>query len=358
MTVPVKRDVNPMINAMLILEDLRETEVLEVRIKDFGVFKESYAMGMLGPQIVASTTVTVNQEVDGYLELRPMKWLSLNGPPVIRMKVRWARIGEGGFPTPGATSALVDAWQAMRQPTAPFKEDLCVDTDGLLSLGPCSGVPAQLSDNTDETTPCVPAARVSGLLAAAAAAGPGVPAAGAPAAASGSDNPAAASGSGVQAAASGSGVPAAVGGSGVPAAGGSSASTSRPTSTPTSMPSVVFTNSSSVFYIDPAVYTWAKPNDALRTLHGMQQRGGSVYPFPHTPGCNYNCLAAGFDTYLGEHMSLWGPVADADLPRGLQEVHTAMEAFAVKGQENPHWCAGVLVCLSWLKAIQDPTLQW
>ena len=106
------------------------------------MFNDSHAMGLLGPQVIASTKVQVNQEVDGYVELLPVKWLALNGPPVIRMKIRWSLIGEERLlPTPGATSVLVDAWQAMtggaqRPPPG----------DHLARLGPglCLGARVQL----------------------------------------------------------------------------------------------------------------------------------------------------------------------------------------------------------------------
>ena len=126
-TVPVRRDVNPLINAMLILEDLEDTEVMQVQVKDIGVFKDSHAMGLVGPQVIASTTVAVKQEVDGYLELTPIKWLALNGAPVIHMKVRWSKIG-AGLPTPGSTLSLVGAWQAST-PSAPLREQIGENTD-------------------------------------------------------------------------------------------------------------------------------------------------------------------------------------------------------------------------------------
>ena len=104
----VRRDVNPLINTMLILEGVKDTEVMMVQVKDFGVFTETHSLGWLGPQVIASTTVDVNDEVGGYVELKPSKWLAMNGAPVIHMKVRWSKISTG-LPTPGSTSALVDA---------------------------------------------------------------------------------------------------------------------------------------------------------------------------------------------------------------------------------------------------------
>ena len=132
----LRRDVNPLINTMLILEDVKDTEVMMVQVKDFGLFTDTHALGWLGPQVIASTTVAVNDEVDGYVELKPIKWLALNGAPVIHMKVRWSKISTG-LPTPGSTSALVDAWQAVRvTPSAPLLETL----------------PEQTGENTDTTT--------------------------------------------------------------------------------------------------------------------------------------------------------------------------------------------------------------
>ena len=96
---------------MLILSDLEDTEVMRIRVKDIDMFKEQYALGCVGPQVIASTTVQVNQEVDGYLELTPSKWLNLNGAPVIQLKVKWLRVGDTseGLPTPGQAWALINA---------------------------------------------------------------------------------------------------------------------------------------------------------------------------------------------------------------------------------------------------------
>ena len=298
-----------MINAMLILEDMAGDDQLEVRVKDFGMFTGSHAMGLVGPQVIAVTRVPVNQEVDGYVELKPMKWLALNGPPVIQMKIRWALIGEpGSLPGPGSTGVLVNAWQAITVNTLPSAPSVSpsapVDDGSGVNL---ESIPEEVAmgDNTDVTTS--PADMAGGGI------GPG------------------------------SGVPEEMKkqeGSGVPeenkkqGTGGSS---------------------SSVFYIDPVVFEFSKPNDALRSLVAMQEKGGSVYPFPASvsKGMNYHCLAASFDPETGEHATLWGPVREEDLPTGLFEVHDAMETFAVSGQANPHWCSGVLVLLSWLKALKD-----
>ena len=285
-TVPVKRDVNPTINALCILNDMEETDVLKVLVKDIGMFSEVQALGMVGPQVIASTTIRVKQEVDGYLELTPIKWLALNGPPVIQLKVKWSKIGDG-LPTPGATTDLVNAWQAYA--SAPRREQIGENTDVTTDQW-CSGVPATAGD---------PA--LAGCL--------GVPAT-----------------SGAEC-------------SGVPASSGD------PAPAPT-----MWGNSSSVFHVDQAVFDLAKPNDFLRTLLRMQEMGGTVHPF-NANGRDYSCMGAAFDIDNGQHTTLWGPLQDNHLPAGLEDVHEAMEKFAVKGQANAHWCSGVLVLLAWLKTL-------
>ena len=112
----------------------------------------------------------------------------------------------------------------------------------------------------------------------------------------------------------------------------------------------MFSNASSVFHIDQAVFDLAKPNDFLRTLTRMQQLGGTVHPF-QASGRDYSCMGAAFDVDKGQHTTLWGPLQDKDLPTGLEDVHEAMDKFAVKGQANAHWCSGVLVLLAWLKTL-------
>ena len=62
----MRRDVNPMINAMLILEDMASDDSLEVRVKDFGMFAGSHAMGLVGPQVIAKARVQVTEEVLNY----------------------------------------------------------------------------------------------------------------------------------------------------------------------------------------------------------------------------------------------------------------------------------------------------
>ena len=313
-TVPVRRDVNPLINAMLIMEGMEENDRLEIRIKDFGMFAETHALGMVGPQVLASGHLLVGQDFEGYMELKPLKWLALNGPPVLQLKVRWAKLGDAtGLPSLGSTSLLVNAWQAMA--TQPQSQ-------------PGIGVPVT--------------------------AGSGVPVASAP---------------GLQVGGERSGVPVGVG-SGVPECfdissepAGSGNRTPDPSvlgdggagddAAGFGVPVSQRGSTSSVFHIEDAVFNFCKPNDCLRQINAMQFKGGSVYPFPVTPACNYAALGAGFDVDAGEHMALWGPVGDRDMPQGLDEVHDVMERFAVNGQSNAHWCSGVLVCLAWLKALKD-----
>ena len=293
-TTPVRRDVNPLINSMLILEALEDTDVMKIEVKDFGMFADTHVMGFLGPRVIASATIAVRDEVDGYLELTPIKWLALNGPPVIHIRVRWSKIGEGlmGLPTPGSTSSLADAWQAIR-PSAP--QAMAMDCQ--LAI-----LPEQTGATTNTNSVDNQASRD-------------------------------------QSYSSGAGC------SGVPASSGD------PAPQPT-----MFNNSSSAFHINPDVFDVAKPNDFLRILLRMQEKGGTVYPFHAIAGRDYSCVGASFDTRVGEYATVWGPIPDCHLPEGLEEVHDVMETFAVKGQNNPHWCSGVLVLLAWLKALkEDPS---
>ena len=291
---PVRREVNPLINAMLVLEDLEDTDVMKVQVKDIGMFNSSHFMGSVGPQVIASTTVAVKEEVDGYFELSPIN--AFYGPPVIHMKVRWLKIGDhGGLPTPGSTSSLVDTYQALAvTPSAPLAE--------------------QTGENTDTTT------NTKGV-----------------------DNQA--SCEVWDPASSGAGC------SGVTASSGSGDPAPQPT---------MFSSPSSVFHVDPAVFHLAKPNDFLRILLQMQQNGGTVHPFPASvTACSrdYSCLGAGFDRTKGQHATVWGPIEDQDMPKGLEDVHKAMETFADKVQanpgQNPHACYGVLVLLAWLKTLKE-----
>ena len=71
-------------------------------------------------------------------------------------------------------------------------------------------------------------------------------------------------------------------------------------------------NSSSVFYVDPAVTEIAPHNQILKFLLGMQERR-VVAPFPAEPCRNYNALYAGFDVGTGEHVSLWKGVESREI---------------------------------------------
>ena len=285
----MRREVNPLINAMPVLEDLEDTDVMKVQVKDIGMFNSSHFMGSVGPQVIASTTVAVKEEVDGYFELSPIN--AFYGPPVIHMKVRWLKIGDhGGLPTPGSTSSLVDTYQALAvTPSAPLAEQTGENT---VTTTNTEGVDNQASCEVWD---------------------PG------------------SSGAGCS---------------------GVTASSGDPAPQPT-----MFSNSSSVFHIDPAVFDLAKPNDFLRTLLRMQEKGGSVHPFPATAGRDYSCLGAGFDRTKGQHATVWGPIEDQHMPKGLEDVHKAMETFADQVEanlgQNPHACYGVLVLLAWLKTLKE-----
>ena len=300
----MQRDVNPMFNVVLVLDDVCAEDRLQFQIKDRGLISVDRLGWFLGPRIIANTSLPVGPSFEGFLELSTEKQILGNGPPLLQVKVRFSPVPtvDVGLPSPGNTVVcLPEPWPSSRQalqfePSAPPAEAVGMSSG---SGGPVSGSEA------------------------AARGGAGVPVSGAETSPSGAIVPVSR-----------------VGGSGVPA---SDAETSP-------CGAGVPENTSSVFYIDLEVSALAPPNQILAKLFDMQERRRTD-PFPATAGRNYNALGAGFDLAAKRHVSLWPGVA-VPLPTDLDDVLHQMAKF--NGMDtHPHWSSGVEVCLSWLASVKD-----
>ena len=305
-TQPVQRDVNPVFNSLLVLDNVSDEDRLHFQIRDVGLIAKDRLGGLLGPRTIANATLAVGQSFEGFLELSPERQIPGNGPPLLEVKVRFALVPtmDVGLPTPGNTGLLVDAWSS-----------------GVPGAGPSSSQALQL--NPEPSAPAI------GMPS-----GSGVPVSGANAASSG----------GVFAAQAvpivGSGLEVSV----AEAAGGT------PARWVSGAPVSGVASASSVFYIDSEVFALAPCNQILAKLFDMQDRR-QTHPFPATAGRNYNALGAGFDFATKKHASLWSGVVDP-LPADLDDVLDQMAKFNTLNS-HPHWSSGVEVCLSWLTSVKD-----
>jgi len=117
--------------------------------------------------------------------------------------------------------------------------------------------------------------------------------------------------------------------------------------------------SSSVFYIDLAVYTFAPPKQWTRRVKDLADKGIS-YPFPDSPGRNFNVLAAGWDMEKGEYddSAFWKADATVTLSTEVDEVLTMFKKFIdTKQGVSPHWCPDVKVLLAFLQATKDGRVE-
>ena len=84
--MPVGRNVNPIFNATLIVEDLAIHDRLRFVVRDIGLLHEVHAGGF-GPRNVASGSVPA-EDFEGWLELTPEAHVPDNGGPLMLLEVR------------------------------------------------------------------------------------------------------------------------------------------------------------------------------------------------------------------------------------------------------------------------------
>ena len=112
--------------------------------------------------------------------------------------------------------------------------------------------------------------------------------------------------------------------------------------------------SSSVFYIDSAVFEFAPENQVIERLTDLQAKK-VTYPFPSAPGRNFNVLGAGFSRKLDDWPKeyKWEEASKNGLPSDLDEVCEQFERFAANS-DNPHNVGiGVRVIWRFLEQTKD-----
>ncbi len=126
---PVAREINPVFNSTLVVPDVLGGQRLELRVKDIGIMTEQHFGGRLGPVVIARCTFPVGEDINGFLELVPVREVPRNGAPLVQLTARFREIGA----LAGNTSALVEVWEQPlgsgvpalgqgSQPTAPLPE--------------------------------------------------------------------------------------------------------------------------------------------------------------------------------------------------------------------------------------------
>ncbi len=133
------------------LPKVDETDRLLFRVKDTGLFGEEYLLGMLGPKIIASGSLAIGQDFEGYLELEPCREIGGNGRPVLQIHVRFSIFGYGEVPGRGNTHGLSSVFEgpavewpvpvteqalaeAAAAPSAPHIESAAADQEALAEL--------------------------------------------------------------------------------------------------------------------------------------------------------------------------------------------------------------------------------
>ena len=313
-TKHVPRDINPIFKSMVMLTDVEGSEMLQFLIKDVGVFESPHVMGV-GPKLVASTTLKVGEDFNGWLEMVPAKLIAGQGGPVLQVSLRHSALPDprAALPSVGNTSIHVEMFDAARGNSA----DNHQATRGM----PSPSAPPQV-DEPNVKDPSLSSPEMFG-------------------------EPSCELGS--------SGVPE-FWSSGYPPV---TQNMGEPEPCPEHRDAGAgrgefgSLESSSVFYIDPAVFTSFPDLHVLRRLFDMQ-RLQQTDPFPSAPFRNYNIFGAGFDKTAGDfpkdyrweiHPGCWNK-AKLDL---------CVEQFnrLVENPEHRHWCESVKVIqkvLLWAQA--------
>ena len=122
-------------------------------------------------------------------------------------------------------------------------------------------------------------------------------------------------------------------------------------------------NTSSPFYVDPAVLDFALANRILQSLYNLQQSGRKG-PFPNDGLRHYTCFVCGYQLEIRDwHKKLlWGPVKQEVLPPLLDKVLECMQRLAAE-EENSAWTWAVPMLVKFLenlkaRCMQRNAVQW
>ena len=381
-TPQVPRDINPVWKHTFTFTQLGRGDVLRLSLRDTGLLSSEH-LGGFGPKLVATATLKAKQNLDGYIEMTPIR--DGYGEPVLKVVARFPTYNfEASLPAVGTTAAVREAL-SMTSPT------LAVGMSGgvVASAPVAAAVPDQaaMAQQAFQSAP-LPAALLAedtsadmpDIVGPPCSYGPALPpepAVGMSGGGGGSPQPEPAVvgmsggaptvsqpepqvGPQPQVQMSG-GAPAGVGMSG----GAPGVSQTEPvvrevgrfTFTPEPSPWANYTmsssqQSSSPFFIDDSVFSLAPPNLILQKLAKMQD-DDTKGMFPVGAFRNYNVWAAGFQQLPGDWVKehLWGPAPKELIPDSLPDVLERMELLW-QDRNAQGWCGGVGVLVKLLQHLQ------
>ena len=93
---------NLTLNSVVVVPNLTSAERLQLSVIDVAVVQQP-ALGF-GPKLLASTSISLEDDFDGWIDLTPTVDISGCGPPVLQLSVRIVKFGE--VPGVGNTQAL------------------------------------------------------------------------------------------------------------------------------------------------------------------------------------------------------------------------------------------------------------
>ena len=111
-------------------------------------------------------------------------------------------------------------------------------------------------------------------------------------------------------------------------------------------------NPNSTFFMDDEVFNYPANQSIRLVMDVLARKVGFPAFFPREPCRNYNVIAFGYDVAEDEYPTVWGPVDESCLPKGLDELVAAWERFSQKA-DHPMMCAGVLVIRRFLQTVKD-----
>lgn len=89
----VPREINPMLNCSIMMEEVSKDDRLSVAIRDIGMLAESHLMGTFGPKILATASIPV-EDFAGFLELQANSVIANNGNPLLQLEVKARELSE------------------------------------------------------------------------------------------------------------------------------------------------------------------------------------------------------------------------------------------------------------------------
>ena len=298
---------------------------MAMKLVDTGLFENPHLAGIItGPKLVATTTLPVGTNFDGYLEMTPAKGTKEDvGEPVLKVNANFMEYKDGDTSRPplGTTSAILEAMgqQAMSQQAMSFQATApCLPTPLTepTVLGADLGRPAGPHGEAP-TWPTGPSSSSDGQRGDVGKLTRGVPD---------------------------------VASSDVGDVGKFVGDVGKLGRSP-------WSEMTSPFYIDRDVMEFGNPSNMILDKLVKMQQDNVKFPFPTGAFRNYNVWGCGYkkqrdDSWDWDEKYLWGPVPEAALPEPLlANVLTSMQTLW-EDNSSPNWCAGVGVLVKLLQHLK------